>query len=126
MIFLPGSAKLVVCNQLQDFMPTYAYRCPRCAHAFERFHKMNDSAPQACPECGAAGERVITGGAGLVFKGSGFYITDYKRQPDTPKGGDGGAKTKDGDAPKGSSPSESKPTAKPDSGSSKSAGGDAS
>lgn len=59
-------------------MPTYEYRCPE-GHSFERFYrKMSDAAPElACPQCGKVAERRLTGGAGLVFKGSGFYLTDY-------------------------------------------------
>jgi putative FmdB family regulatory protein len=60
-------------------MPTYRYRCPKCGHEYDKFQKITDESRVPCPECGARGERVITGGAGLVFKGSGFYITDYKR-----------------------------------------------
>jgi putative FmdB family regulatory protein len=60
-------------------MPTYAYRCPKCGHEFQKFQKMSDKTRPRCPKCKAKAERVITGGAGLVFKGSGFYITDYKR-----------------------------------------------
>ena len=58
-------------------MPTYEYACPN-AHRFERFvRKISDADPApACPECGAIASRLISG-AGLVFKGSGFYITDY-------------------------------------------------
>jgi len=60
-------------------MPTYEYRCPN-GHAFEKFYpRMNDRRRLPCPTCGATAERVISGGAALVFKGSGFYITDYKR-----------------------------------------------
>src|SRR3954454_16483041 len=59
-------------------MPTYEYRCPE-AHDFERFYrKISDAAPQvACPECGKIAERKMSAGAGLLFKGSGFYLTDY-------------------------------------------------
>ena len=59
-------------------MPTYEYRCPE-GHGFERFYrKMSDAVPElACPQCGKIAERQLTGGAGLVFKGSGFYLTDY-------------------------------------------------
>ena len=59
-------------------MPTYEYRCPE-GHSFERFYrKMSDAAPElACPQCGKVAERQLTGGAGLLFKGSGFYLTDY-------------------------------------------------
>jgi putative FmdB family regulatory protein len=59
-------------------MPTYEFRCPE-GHEFERFYrKMSDATPEvACPECGKLASRVLSGGAGLVFKGSGFYLTDY-------------------------------------------------
>ena len=60
-------------------MPTYSYRCPECGHDYERLQKISDTTRVKCPECGTTGERQITGGAGIVFKGSGFYITDYKR-----------------------------------------------
>lgn len=63
-------------------MPTYSYRCPECGHQYDRFQKITDESLAPCPECGVTGERVITGGAGLLFKGSGFYITDYKRSGD--------------------------------------------
>lgn len=59
-------------------MPTYEYRCPN-GHDFEQFYsKISDSkSALPCPVCGAEAERRISGGAGLLFKGSGFYITDY-------------------------------------------------
>jgi len=60
-------------------MPTYEYKCP-AGHAFEKFYPtMNSSRRVKCPTCGKMAERQISGGTGLVFKGSGFYITDYKR-----------------------------------------------
>lgn len=60
-------------------MPTYEYKCP-AGHEFEKFFpRMNDRRYLPCPKCGKRADRVISGGAGLVFKGSGFYITDYKR-----------------------------------------------
>ena len=60
-------------------MPTYEYKCP-AGHAFEKFYPtMNSSRRVKCPACGKMAERQISGGTGLVFKGSGFYITDYKR-----------------------------------------------
>ncbi len=58
-------------------MPTYVYRCPQ-EHTFEVEHRIKDESPRHCPECGAAAKRVPAGGAGLLFKGSGFYITDYR------------------------------------------------
>ena len=89
-------------------MPTYAYRCPGCGHEYEKLQKISDSTRIKCPKCGKRGTRLISGGAGIVFKGSGFYETDYKRAgaPGEPKKTDGGddkpAKSKD--AAKGKSP----------------------
>ena len=59
-------------------MPTYEYRCPD-GHEFEHFYrKISDSMSELpCPVCGKVATRRLTGGAGLVFKGSGFYLTDY-------------------------------------------------
>jgi len=59
-------------------MPTYEYRCPD-GHDFERFFRKISDAPSevACPECGKIAERRLSAGAGLLFKGSGFYLTDY-------------------------------------------------
>lgn len=59
-------------------MPTYDYRCKACHHHFEAFQRMSDDPLSICPECGGEVQRLITGGTGLIFKGSGFYITDYK------------------------------------------------
>ncbi|HEX7119651.1 MAG TPA: zinc ribbon domain-containing protein [Longimicrobiales bacterium] len=58
-------------------MPTYEYRCPK-GHDFEEFQRMSDPPVATCPECGAEAERQLSAGAGLLFKGSGFYITDYR------------------------------------------------
>jgi putative FmdB family regulatory protein len=67
-------------------MPTYEYECPK-GHRFERFYpKVTDRRHAACPTCGKRATRLISGGAGLVFKGSGFYITDYKRAGEKPHG----------------------------------------
>ncbi len=60
-------------------MPTYGYRCPACGHEYDRFQKISDLTRAKCSECGTPGERLISGGVGVVFKGSGFYETDYKR-----------------------------------------------
>lgn len=60
-------------------MPTYEYACPDCEHQFEAFQSITDKPIRKCPECGKRKvERLISGGAGLLFKGSGFYITDYR------------------------------------------------
>jgi putative FmdB family regulatory protein len=59
-------------------MPTYEYRCEK-GHTFEEFQSMLADPIQVCPLCGAKSERLISAGAGLIFKGSGFYATDYGR-----------------------------------------------
>ncbi len=60
-------------------MPTYDYQCKECGHAFELFQQMSDSAKKKCPECGKLKlKRLIGSGAGVMFKGSGFYETDYR------------------------------------------------
>lgn len=61
-------------------MPTYEYQCNACGEAFEKFQSMSEAALTDCPLCQAEGQvkRLISGGAGLLFKGSGFYITDYR------------------------------------------------
>jgi putative FmdB family regulatory protein len=58
-------------------MPTYEYRCPD-GHLFERFQRMSDPPEADCPTCAKPGERRISGGGGFLFKGDGFYITDYR------------------------------------------------
>ncbi len=60
-------------------MPTYDYRCDN-EHTFEEFHSMSDEAPRSCPTCGAPARKVPGGGSGFLFKGSGFYITDYRSE----------------------------------------------
>lgn len=90
-------------------MPTYEYRCEN-GHDFEAFQKMSDAPLDTCPECGGPAERRISSGAGLVFKGSGFYITDYKRAGEKKGSGEGGdAKSSDekGDSGKSSGSGES-------------------
>ncbi len=60
-------------------MPTYGYRCPACGHEYDKVQKISDLTRAECLECGTPGERIISCGVGVVFKGSGFYETDYKR-----------------------------------------------
>ena len=64
-------------------MPTYSYRCPACGREYDRLQKMSDSTLVECPDCGTPGERQISAGIGFIFKGSGFYETDYKRKGET-------------------------------------------
>jgi putative FmdB family regulatory protein len=59
-------------------MPTYDYECPE-GHVFEEFQSMNAEPVAKCPTCGKDGRRLISSGSALMFKGSGFYITDYKK-----------------------------------------------
>lgn len=58
-------------------MPTYEYRCPN-GHTFDLFQRMSDEPRAQCPQCGQESERLLSGGAGFLFKGDGFYITDYR------------------------------------------------
>ncbi len=87
-------------------MPTYEYRCPR-GHEFERILKITDTARVKCPQCGRVAQRIISGGAGLIFKGSGFYITDYG------KDGKGPARPSEAES-KAESPASSEATPNPE------------
>lgn len=95
-------------------MPTYGYRCPKCGHEFEKLQKITDESRARCPECDTMAERLISGGAGVVFKGSGFYETDYKRaasSPEKPAASPKSGAPKTGDGGKGgASSSDSSPT----------------
>ncbi|MCK5155997.1 MAG: hypothetical protein KAQ69_06155 [Spirochaetales bacterium] len=59
-------------------MPTYDYICENCSHEFELFQGMKEDAETSCPECCGFVRRIISGGTGIIFKGSGFYVTDNK------------------------------------------------
>lgn len=86
-------------------MPTYEYACSKCGHHFEKFQSMRDEPLKKCPKCHkSALKRLIGGGAGLIFKGSGFYITDYKNK--------GMAKAAAGESAPAAKP-DAKPDAKP-------------
>lgn len=91
-------------------MPTYEYRCPD-GHAFEKFQKMSDKPRAACPTCGKPATRQISGGAGLVFKGSGFYITDYGKDGKKDQRAAGGDKSASSSESGGSGSGDSKPAA---------------
>lgn len=66
-------------------MPTYEYACQKCGHEFEQFQSMRDEPLKKCPKCKKQSpKRLVGGGAGLIFKGTGFYITDYKKKSGTP------------------------------------------
>mgnify|MGYP001311723084 CR=1 FL=1 len=61
-------------------MPTYQYQCEECEHAFEQFQSMTADPISECPECSGSVKRLISGGAGFLFKGDGFYTTDYRSE----------------------------------------------
>src|SRR5258708_4427956 len=74
-------------------MPTYEFKCPK-GHVFEKYYPtITNTRRLKCPKCGKMAERLISGGAGLVFKGSGFYITDYKRAGEKTEKSDKAEKT---------------------------------
>ncbi|MFA6321119.1 MAG: FmdB family zinc ribbon protein [Candidatus Omnitrophota bacterium] len=60
-------------------MPTYEYECDKCKHKFDAFQTMTAKPIKKCPECGGKVTRLLGTGAGIIFKGSGFYQTDYKK-----------------------------------------------
>ena len=97
-------------------MPTYEYECKKCNHRFEVFQSMSDEPIKKCPECGKQVRRLVSGGVGVIFKGSGFYVTD-KDKVSVPKGD---ASSKKDAAPKADSASpggDSKTDAKTETGS---------
>ncbi len=61
-------------------MPTYAYGCESCGHSFDAFQSMSDEPIKVCPACGNSVRRIINGGIGVVFKGSGFYVNDSRKK----------------------------------------------
>jgi len=110
-------------------MPTYEYRCPQ-GHEFEHFFSTIGGSKEvmSCPTCGRDAQRLVSGGAGLLFKGSGFYITDYGKdgkknerersaKKDAPsEGGGGGSGGESKSASETKPAGESKPAKKADSG----------
>lgn len=60
-------------------MPTYTYECQSCGHRYDAFQSMKADPDTECPQCKGRVERVFGAGTGIVFKGSGFYVTDYKK-----------------------------------------------
>lgn len=85
-------------------MPTYAYACQKCDHEFETFQSITAKPLRKCPACGKATlKRLIGTGAGIIFKGSGFYATDYRSDgyKKAAENETGGAKKKTGDKKEG-------------------------
>jgi len=66
-------------------MPTYDYECTHCGHNFEAFQKITDKPIESCPKCKNKIKRLIGSGSGIIFKGSGFYATDYRKGRDSQK-----------------------------------------
>jgi putative FmdB family regulatory protein len=87
-------------------MPTYEYLCPK-GHEFEVFQRMSDEPGAPCPTCGEAGERQLSGGAGFLFKGSGFYITDYRSDDYKKKASQNESSSSDGSDSSGDSKKDS-------------------
>jgi len=101
-------------------MPTSEFKCPK-GHVFERFYPtITNTRRLKCPKCGKMAARLVSGGAGLVFKGSGFYITDYKRAGEKVDKAEKSEKSEKAEKPeKIEKPAESKPKPKKDSSSDK-------
>ena len=90
-------------------MPTYEYECQKCGHRFEEFQSMKDEPLKKCPVCKGKVKRLIGAGAGFLFKGSGFYTTDYRSSGYSDKkkkdaGAAGGGEKAGGDKSGGSTP----------------------
>lgn len=97
-------------------MPTYEYRCNACRHQFETLQGIKEPALKKCPECGKNRlQRLIGAGAGFIFKGSGFYITDYRSSSyqEKAKAESNGASQPAGEAKGDSSSSSPKAESKP-------------
>ena len=91
-------------------MPTYEYKCLDCGIHFDRFQSITEDPIQECPECSGQTKRLIGAGAGLIFKGSGFYITDYRSdgykesaKKDKESSSSSGGDSKSGDSKSGDS-----------------------
>jgi putative FmdB family regulatory protein len=102
-------------------MPTYEYECKSCGHTFEAFQSMSDEPIKACPECGSDIRRLIFGGTGVIFKGSGFYVTDKGKKP----AGGTGKPAKSGESASSGGTEQSPPAPASKSGDAASAGGEA-
>ena len=96
-------------------MPTYEYECRKCGHRFELFHSIKDDTSKRCPRCKGRAVRVPTAGAGILFKGSGFYITDhrsrdYQKKANEEKGAASGGSKEASETKPAKEPKEAKET----------------
>ncbi|MDR1587031.1 MAG: zinc ribbon domain-containing protein [Treponema sp.] len=89
-------------------MPTYEYECKSCGHTFEVFQAMSDDPLRNCPKCGKEIRRLINGGTGVIFKGSGFYVTDKGKAAAPAKGVEKPAAAGEAKPPAGASTGEGK------------------
>ena len=105
-------------------MPTYEYECKTCSHKFEVIQSISSDPVKVCPECGKEVRRLIGGGLGVIFKGSGFYVTDNKKgsasesskqtngasseKKDTAKSSDSSGGSSSGDSGKSKEPAKKK------------------
>lgn len=99
-------------------MPTYVYRCNDCGHDFEEYQSIIEKPLEVCPSCKGRIERVISGGAGFLLKGTGFYQTDYRsaayKKAAAADTGGGSSSSSTSKSSTASSPSDSKSTKAPD------------
>jgi len=96
-------------------MPSYEYECRACGYTFERNQSMSDEPEKTCPQCGKDVRRLIFGGSGVIFKGSGFYVNDAKGKKPAPKSTEADKKTAPADAPAAGAPAvNAVPAAAPD------------
>jgi len=87
-------------------MPTYDYECQACSHQFERWQEMSARKLRTCPECGKRKlVRLVGAGAGVIFRGSGFYETDYKRKQSKPASSSSSSSSSSDDSSKSKSKS---------------------
>lgn len=93
-------------------MPTYEYKCQTCGHRFEVVQKMKDPFLTECPECKGPVKRLIGAGAGMIFKGNGFYCTDYRSSDYQKKAKNETAKTDTSSEPKKTPEKKSEPAPK--------------
>lgn len=100
------------------FVPTYDYKCEACEHVWEEFQSIKAEATKVCPSCGKpSARRQIGGGAGIIFRGSGFYLTDYrsdsyKKGAEADKQAQSGGSSSKGSGESGSKGGDSKPASK--------------
>jgi len=97
----PPADGLGVINNRREgarIMPSYDYECTRCGHSFETFQMMSEEPLKVCPSCEeAALRRLIGGGTGIIFRGSGFYVTDNRKPEGSKAGGNGSSRNGSGE-----------------------------